>query len=88
MQLTGVSPPSEDKSKKAVAVSGTAAAASVVQKVDTAPSASEGEPSPKKAKPAGNLLNIYYLIKYKVDKSFTSFYVELHIVLKGELKIT
>ena len=54
--LTGVSPPSEDKSKKAAAVSGTAAAASIVQKVDIAPPASEGEPSPKKAKPAGNLL--------------------------------
>ena len=58
LQFIGVSPPSEDKSKKATAVSGTAVAASIVQKVDTAPSASEGEPSPKKAKPAGSLLKI------------------------------
>ena len=53
MRFVGVSPPSEDKSKKAAAASGTATATSIVQKVDTAQSASEGEPSPKKAKPAG-----------------------------------
>lgn len=62
----GVSPTSEDKGKKSPAATGAApaTAAVVAPKVEPAPSVTEGEPSPKKAKPAGIFPGIEILLSF------------------------